>query len=60
LRPTDPAKYPRQRIFIVAADGYIYLVPFFKEEEYFFLKTIMPSRKAARDYLSQGEADAED
>mgnify|MGYP006316616689 CR=1 FL=1 len=52
-------KYPRQRIFVVAADSYIYLVPFVEEDDYFFLKTIIPSRKAARDYLGQGEADAE-
>jgi hypothetical protein len=35
-------------------------VPFVEEEGYFFLKTIIPSRKATRDYLNQGEPDAED
>jgi uncharacterized DUF497 family protein len=60
LAHPNPAKYPRQRILIVAADGYIYLVPFVEEDEYFFLKTIIPSRKAVRDYLGRGEADAED
>ena len=54
LAHPNPAKYPRQRIFVVDADGYIYLVPFVEEDEYFFLKTIIPSRKAARDYLGQG------
>ena len=29
-----------------------------KKEDCFFLKTIMPSRKATRDYLSKGESDA--
>lgn len=28
-------------------------------EEYFFLKTIIPSRKATRDYLNPGDADVE-
>ena len=60
LAHPNPAKYPRQRIFVVATDGYIYLVPFVEEDEYFFLKTIIPSRKAARDYLGQGEVDAKD
>lgn len=59
LAHPNPAKYPRQRILIVAANNYVYLVPFVEEEGYFFLKTIIPSRKATRDYLNQGEHDAE-
>jgi len=43
----------------VACDNYVYLVPFVEEGDYFFLKTAIPSRKATRDYLNQGEADAE-
>jgi uncharacterized DUF497 family protein len=54
------AKYPRQRVLVVAHDSYAYLVPFVEEEDYFFLKTIIPSRKATRDYVKLGEADAED
>jgi uncharacterized DUF497 family protein len=57
--PNQP-KYPRQRILVVASDNYVFLVPFVEEEDYFFLKTIIPSRKATRDYLNQGEPDAED
>lgn len=60
LTHPNPSKYPRQRILVVAADDYAFLVPFVEEEDYFFLKTIIPSRKATRDYLSQGEPDAED
>jgi hypothetical protein len=45
------AKYPQQLIFVVAYEGYVYLVPFIEESEYYFLKTIIPSRKAKRDYL---------
>ena len=56
----NQAKYPRQRVLVVACDGYAYLVPFVEEADYFFLKTIIPSRKATRNYLIQGEADAED
>src|SRR5438128_1406424 len=60
LAHPNQAKYPRQRVLVVACDNYVYLVPFVEEKEYFFLKTVIPSRKATRDYLNQGEADAED
>ncbi len=52
------AKYPNQKMLVVASDGYAYLVPFVEEDDYFFLKTVIPSRKATRDYLNQGETDA--
>ena len=58
LAHPNQAKYPRQRVLVVAHDSYAYLVPFVEESEYFFLKTIIPSRKATRDYLNLGEADA--
>jgi hypothetical protein len=35
-------------------------VPFVEEDDYFFLKTVIPSRKATREHLNRGEADAED
>ena len=56
----NPSKYPRQRVFVVDVDHYVCLVPFIEEKDYFFLKTIIPSRKATRNYASRGEADAED
>lgn len=59
LAHPNQAKYPRQRVLVVAYDSYAYLVPFVEEEDYFFLKTIIPSRKATRDYLNLGEEDAE-
>lgn len=60
LAHPNPAKYPRQRVLVVAADDYVYLVPFVEEEDYFFLKTIVPSRRATKDYLSSRYDDAED
>jgi uncharacterized DUF497 family protein len=54
LQHSNESKYPNQRILIVALDGYIYLVPFLEEADYYFLKTIIPSRKATRDYLAGG------
>jgi uncharacterized DUF497 family protein len=59
LAHPNQSKYPRQRVLIVACENYAYLVPFVEEEDYSFLKTIIPSRKATRDYLNQGENDAE-
>lgn len=50
-------KYPRQRVLVVTWDGYAYLVPYVEEPEYYFLKTVIPSRKATRDYLTHGEPD---
>lgn len=60
LAHPNQAKYPRQRVLVVACDNYAYLVPFVEEDDCFFLKTVIPSRKATRDYLNQGEVDAED
>ena len=54
LQHPNESKYPKQRILVVSLDGYIYLVPFVEEADYNFLKTIIPSRKATRDYLAGG------
>ncbi len=51
-------KYPNQRVLVVSFDGYVCLAPFVEEADYFFLKTVIPSRKATRDYLQQGEPNA--
>ena len=51
LRHPNPDKYPNQLVFVVALDDYAYLVPYVEETDYYFLKTIIPSRKATRDYL---------
>lgn len=46
----DQKKYPGQKIYFVNIEGYIYLVPHILSEEHIFLKTIIPSRKATKDY----------
>ncbi len=46
-------KYPNQRIWVVKIRGYAHLVPLVEPEEEIFLKTIMPSRKATRQFLSE-------
>lgn len=60
LRHQNESRYPNQRVLVVALDGYAYLVPFVEENEYYFLKTIIPSRKATREYLGGGNKDEED
>lgn len=60
LAHPNAAKYPRQKTLVVNCDGYAYLLPFVEEADHFFLKTAIPSRKATRDYLNQGEDDAKD
>ena len=42
--------YPEQKIYFVIVDGYVYMGPHVIEDDYVFLKTIIPSRKATRDY----------
>jgi len=51
-------KYPNQRVLVVSVDGYVYLTPFVEEVDCYFLKTVIPSRKATRDYLQQGKPNA--
>ena len=47
-------RYPGQRIYYVEIDKYIYAVPFVTEPDgTAFLKTVIPSRKATRDYLGR-------
>jgi len=46
-------KYPNQKILVVKVENYAYLVPFVEDEEGKFLKTIIPSRKATREYLGE-------
>lgn len=48
-------KYPNQRIYFIIIEDYIYMVPFINDKDKIFLKTIIPSRKATKDYLNEGE-----
>jgi hypothetical protein len=51
IKHPNEKKYPNQSIFIVEFENYVYLVPFIENKDEFFLKTIIPSRKATRNYL---------
>jgi hypothetical protein len=54
----NPERYSGQRIFVVRREDYVYLVPFVEDEHTVFLKTIIPSRKATKEYLGE-ESDHE-
>jgi len=43
-------KYPNQKILIIDVEGYAYIVPCVIDKNDYFLKTIIPSRKAAKKY----------
>ena len=51
LEHPNQARYPGQLIYVVEMYEYLYLVPFVTQPDGSrFLKTIIPSRKAMRDY----------
>jgi len=45
--------YSHQRIFVVAVDRYVHLVPYVKTDDEYFLKTIIPSRKFTKIYFGE-------
>jgi uncharacterized DUF497 family protein len=59
LEHPNQQRYGGQRIFVVQRDNYVYLVPFVEDEKLIFLKTIIPSRKATKEYLGQEPEDHE-
>ena len=56
VHPNQP-RYPGQVVLVVSYREYVYLVPSVEEDAYYFLKTIIPSRKATRDYMDMDEPD---
>jgi uncharacterized DUF497 family protein len=57
----NQARYPGQRILVVRLHGYAHLVPYAESDDHLVLKTIIPSRRAQRQYTpapSDGENDA--
>ena len=51
----DQQRYLGQKIHVIDMEGYVYLVPFVESEEEVFLKTIIPSRKATKQYRGKEE-----
>ena len=54
LEHPNQDRYPGQLIYVVEIDEYLHLVPFVTQPDGTrFLKTIIPSRKATRNYRSR-------
>jgi len=53
IEHSNSNKYPGQRIFVIDVDGYVYLVPYVEDRKEIFLKTVIPSRKATKQYLGE-------
>ncbi len=51
IRHPNASRYPNQEIIVLNMEGYVYLVPYVEREGTRFLKTIIPSRKATKEYL---------
>ncbi len=45
-------RYGHQKMLVVRIRDYAYLVPYVESKNEIFLKSIVPSRKATRDFLS--------
>ena len=50
VKHPNQKSYPEQMIAIVRIDDYVCLVPFVRNGDDIFLKTIIPSRKATAKY----------
>lgn len=53
IKHPDREKYPDQMIYIVEVLDYIYMVPYIRNDEEIFLKTIIPSRKMKKIYKDE-------
>ena len=60
LEHPNPDQYADQRIFVVQREDHVYLVPFVEDKHTLVLKTIIPSRKATKQYLGEESDDHED
>ena len=59
LEHPNQQRYSGQRIFVVQRDDCVYLVPFVEDNRLIVLKTIIPSRKATKQYLEREPDDHE-
>ena len=55
----DQARQPGQKLFFVIIDDYIHIVPYEQRGDIIWLITIIPSRKATRDYLKEQNNETE-
>jgi uncharacterized DUF497 family protein len=53
IKHPNSNRYPNQRVFVVDTKGYVFLVPYIENQDEIFLKTVIPSRKATKQYLGE-------
>lgn len=53
VKHPNQKKYAGQDMFVVLIEDYVYFVPFIASETDIFLKTIIPIRKATKDYFGK-------
>lgn len=49
---SNKSPYTHQKKLIIEIDGYAYVVPFVEDDKKIFFKTMYPSRKDTKKYLS--------
>lgn len=50
IKHPNEEKYPEQKIYIILLQNYVHMIPFVKDGNEIFLKTIVPSRKMNKLY----------
>ncbi len=53
LKHPNKKKYPDQKMLVIEIDNYAFLIPYVENDTEIFLKTIIPSRKATKKYLTE-------
>ena len=53
IKHPNISKYPNQKMYVININEYVYLVPFVRQSDIVFLKTIFPSRKLTKKYLKK-------
>lgn len=51
VKHPNSKKYPDQKVLYVRIEDYVYAVPCIEDDKKIFLKTIIPSRKATKNYI---------
>ena len=53
LEHTNPRKYKNQKIYVLNINNYAYCVPYVKQKQVVFFKTIYASHKYKKKYLKE-------
>lgn len=53
IKHPNEQKYPKQKIYIILLQNYVHMIPFVKDGNEIFLKSIVPSRKMHKLYKGE-------